>query len=132
MKRWKVPIRLEEDLLGAYVEYRDAVRAVEEVHQSYGGLPSKCDEQQQRIAKLEAERDHANMVADAADAKIKELEAHRVPNPGVVGTLQDKNTLLEYKDAQIARLQARVQELEARTSDKDSDSEKGAELGRTQ
>ena len=36
MKRWKVPIRLEEDLLGAYVEYRDAVRAVEEVHQSYG------------------------------------------------------------------------------------------------
>ena len=44
---------------------------------------------------------------------VAELEAQRVPNPGVVGTLQDKNTLLEYKDAQIARLQARVEELES-------------------
>ena len=45
--------------------------------------------------------------------RIAELEAHRVPNPGVVGTLQNKNLLLEYKDAQIARLQARVKKLEA-------------------
>ena len=68
---------------------------------------------QLRIAELERERDHANMVVDAVVAHVKELGAHRVPNPGVVGTLQDKNTLLQYKDAQIARLQARVQELEA-------------------
>ena len=66
-----------------------------------------------RVAELERERDHANIIADAAAEKIKDLQTQRVPNPGVVGTLQDKNTLLEYKDAQIARLQARVQELEA-------------------
>jgi len=48
MKRWKMPVRLEEDAIGAYVEYGDAVQAIEEVHQSYGGLPSKCDEQQKR------------------------------------------------------------------------------------
>jgi len=85
-------------------------------------LERERDEARKRVAELERERDHANMVADAVVAHVKELEAHRVPNPGVVGTLQDKNTLLEYKDAQIARLQARVQELEARTSDKESDS----------
>ena len=84
----------------------------------------RAEKAEARVKELERERDHANMVVDAVVAHVKELEAHRVPNPGVVGTLQDKNTLLEYKDAQIARLQARVQELEARTSDKDSDSER--------
>jgi len=68
MKRWKMPVRLEEDAIGAYVEYGDAIQAIEEAHQSYGGLPSKCDE-------LQRERDHANMTCDAAAGKIKELEA---------------------------------------------------------
>ena len=76
-------------------------------------LERERDEARKRVAALERERDHANMVADAVVAHVKELEAHRVPNPGVVGTLQDKNRLLGYKDEQIARLQDRVKELEA-------------------
>ena len=84
----------------------------------------RAEKAEARVKELERERDHANMVADAAAEKIKELQTQRVPNPGVVGTLQNKNLLLEYKDAQIARLQARVKKLEARTSDKDSASGK--------
>jgi len=54
MKRWAIPRRLVEHTLGAYVEYGDAVRAVEEVHQSYGGVRSELDDARKRIAELEA------------------------------------------------------------------------------
>ena len=92
-------------------EQRDMAK--DELSMHGGTLVERIRKLKDEWAKIHRERDHANMVADAADAKIKELEAHRVPNPGVVGTIRDKNTLLQYKDAQIARLQARVQELEA-------------------
>ena len=64
----------------------------------------RAEEAEARVKELERERDHANMVAEAAAQKIEELEAQRVPNPGVVGTLRDKNALLAYKDTQMAEL----------------------------
>jgi hypothetical protein len=47
--------------------------------------------------------------------RVAELEEHRAPNPGAVGTIRDKSILLKYKDMQIAQLQtARAVEKESR------------------
>ena len=58
---------------------------------------------------------------DEALAKVAELEVHRAPNPGMVGTIRDKNSLLECKDQLIAQLRARIAELEAHTKVAESD-----------
>jgi len=66
---------------------------------------------------------HKQIKADLAEAKsrIAELEVHRAPNPGMVGTIRDKNSLLECKDQLIAQLRARIAELEAHTKVAESD-----------
>ena len=94
----------------------------------FGGLQRRCDRcdmemmlhaqlaetAEKRIAELERERDEAL-------AKVAELEVHRAPNPGMVGTIRDKNSLLECKDQLIAQLRARIAELEAHTKVAESD-----------
>ena len=128
-----------EKLQAAVLEMAAHLRKIHDRAHSWNNIPACSDIEQMAaqalglrgVAALERERDIFKTHLDLAlkeeyrlRAEVAKLETQRVPNPGVVGTLQDKNTLLQYKDAQIARLQARVQELEARTSDKDSASGK--------
>jgi len=72
----------------------------------------KRDEAKARAAKAEAARLDADLQVARDQKRIAELEVQRAPTPGMAGTLRDKNTLLEYKDTQLAKLQERVKELE--------------------
>jgi len=81
---------LEPDAIGSYVTYADAVQAVEEVHRSYGGLPSQLEEAKAKIKELEsiarstaeALRDERlvtasyNATVKILKAKIAELKDH--------------------------------------------------------
>jgi hypothetical protein len=89
----------------------------------------KCMELKERVAELEEalrdseerRRNYRENTEDQiqelriAEKRIAELEEHRAPNPGAVGTIRDKSILLKYKDMQIAQLQtARAVEKESR------------------
>ena len=104
---------IERDALQARVKELEAQKSVleeqrdmakDELSMHGGTLVERIRKLKDEWAKIHRERDHANMVAEAAAQKIEELEAQRVPNPGVVGTLRDKNALLAYKDTQMAEL----------------------------